>query len=91
MVVRALDLPLSIAGKLANPTLELRNANGVLLALNDHWRSSQQAEIQATTIPPPNDLESAILQTLPAASYTAIVRGVGASTGIALIEVYALK
>ena len=91
VIVRALGPSLAIAGKLANPTLELRDKDGALLASNDNWRSSQEAEIQATTIPPSNNLESAIVRTLPAAKYSAIVRGVGGTTGIALIEIYALQ
>jgi hypothetical protein len=91
VIVRALGPSLPVAGKLANPTLELRNKNGVLLASNDNWRSTQQTEIQASTIPPPNDLESAIVRTLAPDSYTAIVRGVNATSGIALVEVYTLQ
>jgi hypothetical protein len=54
---------------------------------------SQEAEIIATTIPPTNDLEAAIVETLPAsgAAYTAIVRGVNNTTGVALVEVYGLN
>ena len=51
----------------------------------------QAAEIIATTIPPTNDAESAIVETLAPAAYTAIVRGKDGSTGIALVEVYALQ
>jgi CSLREA domain-containing protein len=93
MLIRAIGPSLSLPGKLADPTLELRNGNGDLLALNDNWRSNQEAEIIATTIPPPNDLESAIVTTRPAdgAAYTAIVRGVDGTTGIAVVEIYALN
>ncbi len=60
---------------------------------NDNWKDTQQAEIEATTIPPTNDLESAIVATVPSngASYTAIVRGVNNSTGIAVVEIYGLN
>ena len=58
---------------------------------NNDWKETQQAEIEATTIPPSNDLESAIVGTLPLAAYTAIVSGVNATTGVALVEVYALQ
>ncbi len=68
----------------------MRDANGGLLAFNDNWRTTQEGEIIATTIPPSHDLESAIVQTLPPANYTAIVQGQGATTGIALVEAYAL-
>ena len=94
VIVRAIGPSLPIPGKLENPTLELRDANGGLVRENDNWRAGgQEAEIIATTIPPTNDLESAIVATLSAnnASYTAIVRGVDNTTGIAVVEVYALQ
>ena len=91
VIVRAIGPSLPVAGKLADPTLELHDGNGGLLASNDNWRSDQEAEIIATTIPPSNDLESAIVATLPPANYTAIVRGVSNTTGVALVEVYALN
>ncbi len=90
VLVRALGPSVPLAGTLANPTLDLHDANGALLASNDDWRSTQEADIAATGLPPPNDLESAILRTLPAANYTAIVRGSGGTTGIALVEAYGL-
>lgn len=91
VIVRAIGPSLPVAGKLANPTLELRDGNGALVASNDNWKSTQQAAITATTIPPTNDLESAIVSTLPPGSYTAIVRGVGGTSGVALVEVYTLN
>ena len=78
-------------GRLANPMLELRNANGELIAANDNWRSTQEAEISATKIPPEDNREAAIVHTLSPAPYTAIVRGTAGSTGVALVEVYALR
>ena len=66
VIVRAIGPSLNIAGKLADPTLELRDANGGLVRSNDNWRTGgQEAEIIATTIPPTNDLESAIVAILP--------------------------
>jgi Carboxypeptidase regulatory-like domain/Beta-propeller repeat len=93
VIVRAIGPSLNVTGKLADPTLELRDGNGGLVRSNDNWRSDQEAEIIATGIPPTNDLESAIVATLPAngASYTAIVRGVNNTTGVAVVEVYALN
>ncbi len=93
VLIRAVGPSLPVPGKLEDPLLELRDGNGGLLQSNDNWRSDQEAEIIATTIPPSNDLESAIVHTLPAngAAYTAIVRGVDGSTGIAVVEVYALN
>ena len=60
-------------------------------ASNDNWCSDQEAEIIATTIPPSNDLESAIVQNLTPGNYTAIVRGVNGTTGVALVEAYGLN
>ena len=96
VIVRAIGPSLTNAGvpnALQDPTLELRDGNGGLIRSNDNWRTDQQAEIIATTIPPTNDLESAIVATLPAngASYTAIVRGVNGTTGVAVVEVYAIN
>jgi N-acetylneuraminic acid mutarotase len=91
VIVRAIGPSLPVPGALANPTLELRDTNGDLLASNDDWRTTQETEIIATGVPPSHDLESAIVRTLPASNYTAIVRGQGATTGIALVEAYALE
>jgi serine protease AprX len=94
VLVRAIGPSLTLAGKLADPTLELRDANGALIRSNDNWRTGgQEAEIIATGIPPTNDLESAIVAMLPSngAAYTAILRGAGGTTGIAVVEVYALN
>jgi hypothetical protein len=90
VLVRAIGPSLPIDGRLADPTLELVDANGETLATNNNWRDDQQEAIEATGIPPSDDLESAILATLPPASYTAIVRGFNEGTGVALVEVYAL-
>jgi uncharacterized delta-60 repeat protein len=92
VIVRAIGPSLPVSGKLADPILELHDSNGALLQSNDNWRTGgQEAEIIATGIPPSDDLESAIVRTLPAGSYTAIVRGVNGTTGVALVEVYALN
>jgi hypothetical protein len=94
VIIRAIGPSLSIAGKLLDPTLELRDANGGLLRANDNWRiGGQETEIIAPTVAPPNDFESALIHTLAGngASYTAIVRGVDGTSGIAVVEVYGLN
>ncbi len=92
VIVRAIGPSLPVAGKLADPTLELRDGSGTLLASNDDWRTGgQQAEIIATTVPPTNDLESAIVAMLPAAPHTVIVRGKNGGTGVGLVEAFALQ
>jgi N-acetylneuraminic acid mutarotase len=91
VIVRAIGPSLPLSGALADPTLELRDSNGTLLASNDNWRTTQEVEIIGTMLQPSHDLESAIVRTLPPAQYTAIVRGQNAATGIALVEAYALE
>ena len=77
---------------MADPTLELHDANGGLLEANDNWMDSPNKQaIIDSTIPPPNPAESAIVRILTPANYTAIVRGAGNTTGIAVVEVYALQ
>jgi len=90
VLIRAIGPSLPLSGTLSDPTLDLHNANGDLIASNDNWKDTQQAGIEATGISPPNDAESAILMSLAAGAYTAIVQGKNASTGIALVEAYQL-
>ena len=95
VIARALGPSVPVTNALANPTLELRDQNGNMIAFNDDWKtrpdgSSQQGEIEATTVPPSNDLESALVRTLSPASYTAIVRGRDNTSGIGLVEFYHL-
>ena len=94
VIVRAIGPTLTAAGvprALANPTLELRGAGGVLLASNDDWRAGQQIEIQNSGLAPQNDYESAIITTLAPGQYTAIVAGKGGTTGAGLLEIYDLS
>jgi sugar lactone lactonase YvrE len=93
VLLRALGPSLGSAGvsdPLADPILELHDSNGVLIASNDNWKSDQQSEIEATGIPPTNDLEAAIFATLTPGSYTAIESGKNGGTGVGLVEVYNL-
>ena len=94
VIIRAIGPSLLIRGGtvMADPTLELHDANGGLLESNDNWVDSPNKQaIIDSTIPPTNNLESAIVRTLSPANYTAIVRGANNSTGIAVVEIYALK
>jgi sugar lactone lactonase YvrE len=91
VVVRALGPTLTgfgVAGALQDPTLLLVNSSGVTVATNNNWKNTQQSQIQATGLAPPDDRESAIYAILPAGNYTAIVAGINNTTGIALVEVY---
>lgn len=92
VVVRALGPSLGAAGiqgALANPVLELHNAKSTV-ASNDDWKTTQQAEIAGTGIPPNDDLEAAIVRQLPPASYTAVLSGKNQTTGVGLVELYDL-
>ena len=94
MILRAIGPSLTgagVIGAMANPTLELHGSTGATIATNDNWQTSAQAsEIGASGLAPRNPLESAIVVTLQPGSYTAIVRGVNNTTGIALVEGYEL-
>ena len=94
VIVRAIGPDLAnagVAGPLQDPTLELRDAVGTLLASNDDWRSDQEQEIIATGLAPLDDRDAAVVSTLSPTSCTAIVRGKGGTTGIALVELYKLE
>jgi hypothetical protein len=94
VLIRAIGPELKDAGvanALEDTTLELRDADGELLAQNDDWKSNQEQAIRDTTVPPKDDREAAILRSLSAGRYTAIVRGKDGTTGIGLVEVYVLE
>ena len=82
---------LGVPDALADPVMELHGPAGFATITNDNWRDTQEAEIQATGIPPTNDFESAIVITLSPGPYTAIVRGKNDTSGVALVEIYDLN
>jgi uncharacterized repeat protein (TIGR01451 family) len=93
LVVRALGPSLAqfgVPNPLADPRLGLYDGNGTLIMSNDNWKDSQQTAIENSGFQPPNDLDSAILVTLPTGNYTAIVSGKNGGTGVSLVEVYRL-
>jgi uncharacterized delta-60 repeat protein len=91
VIIRAIGPNLGVSGALADPVLELHGSGTFTTITNDNWRDTQESEIQATGIPPGNDLESAIVATLPAGAYTAIVRGKDGGIGVGLVEAYDLE
>ncbi len=103
VIVRAIGPELTQFGVpdvLANPTLELHNGAGALIASNDDWQTTviggiitqnQVQQIINSGRAPTDPRESAIIASLPAGNYTAIVRGVSSTTGVALVEVYDLS
>jgi hypothetical protein len=100
VIVRAIGPELTQYGVphvLVNPTLELHDGTGALIASNDNWHntiigeiitSDQVADIRNSGHAPTDTRESAIIATLSPGNYTAIVRGVNNTTGVALVEVY---
>jgi hypothetical protein len=94
VLLRAIGPSLTASGVpnvLADPVLELHGPGAFAAVTNNNWRDTQEAEIQATGIPPVNDLEAAIVATLTPGTYTAIVRGNGNTSGVGLVEVYDLN
>ncbi len=102
VIIRAIGPDLTQYGvpdPLADPTLELHNGKGALIASNDSWlhtiiggiiTGDQVRDIRTSGYAPRDGRESAIIADLPAGNYTAIVRGVNNITGVALVEVYDL-
>jgi glucose/arabinose dehydrogenase len=91
--VRALGPSLASFGvsrPLLDPAIELRRANGSLVMANDNWKDAQQAEITGAGIAPSSDKEAALIASLSAGNYTAIVTGKNGATGVGLAEVYDL-
>jgi hypothetical protein len=103
VIIRAIGPELSqygVPNPMADPTLELHDGTGALIASNDNWQTTiiggiiiqdQVQDITYTGHAPTDATESAIIADLPAGNYTAIVRGVNSTTGVALVEVYDLS
>jgi hypothetical protein len=81
-----------VEGALADPFLELHNGDGDVIDSNDDWKNSPDggAAVEATGLAPANVKESALLEPLLAGNYTAVVQGIGASSGVGLVEFYRL-
>lgn len=93
VVLRAIGPSLSRAGvhgALADPILELHSDTGALIASNDSWNASDGRELSTLGLAPTDPREAALVATLPAGAYSAVVRGKGSTTGVALFELYNL-
>ncbi len=90
VVLRAIGPSLPVPGKLADPVLELHDGTGAMIAQNDNW-NAHRADTLITGLAPANEHEAAIAITLPPGRYTAVVRGLNNSNGIALVEAYDLS
>ena len=91
VVIRAVGPSLPVPDALEDPTLDLYDANGVVLQSNDNWRGPQEAEIIAAQLAPVRESESALIRSLSPGNYTAIVKGFGDTTGVGLVEVYNIQ
>jgi uncharacterized delta-60 repeat protein len=102
LLVRAIGPSLAqfeVPDPMANPTLEIHDASNAIVATNNDWKTTQVgglitgnqfAAINATTLAPGNDLESAVIVPLTPGSYTAVVRGVGNTVGTGVVDAYDL-
>jgi hypothetical protein len=91
LVVRALGPSLAqfgLTNVLPDTTLELHDSTGAVIATNDDWQDTSNAQSIPTALRPSNELESVIFTTLTRGAYTAVLRGYNNSTGIGLVEVY---
>ena len=92
IIVRGIGPSMTGVGAvLANPVLELHGSDGSLIISNDNWKDNQQTQIEDSTLAPTDDMEAAIVATLPPGGYTAIVAGKDGSTGVGLVELYDLE
>jgi hypothetical protein len=90
VLLRGLGPTVPVNENLGDPTLELHDSSGAIVAASDSWRETQQDEVQATTIPPSNDYEPAIVKSLAPGNYTAVLAGKGGTTGTGVVEAYDL-
>ena len=91
VVLRAIGPTLTNSGivnPLLDPTIELHDGNGTVIGFNDNWKDSQLQAVNATQLAPTDDREAAIVAFLTPGNYTAVVRGKGGATGVALVEAY---
>lgn len=94
VAVRAIGPSLVNAGipdALTQTSVELHDASGVAIETNNGWKTGPDAAaLIALKLAPTSDKESALVASLGAGAYTAIVRGPGAEVGTGLVEVYQL-
>lgn len=80
-----------IANPLSDPVLQLIDGQGTAISMNDNWQDTQAGEIGSSGFAPSNASESALLITLPAGSYTALMFDAKGRNGIGLLEIYHLS
>jgi hypothetical protein len=93
-VVRAIGPSLTsfgVTNALADTTLQLRDVNGAIVRENDNWKTDQKSELENIGLQPTDDLEAALVETIPPGQYTAQIRGKNDSSGIGVVQVYFLQ
>ena len=90
VVLRAIGPSLPVSDRLADPVLQVFDSSGVVVAQNDNWNAHRN-DVIATGIPPSDEHEAVVAATLNPGSYTAVVRGLNSSSGVALVEAYDLS
>ena len=75
---------------LADPTLELHDNNGGIIATNDNWQDdpNQAAQLNANGFAPSDPKEAGIFISMPPGQFTAILAGKNGGTGIGLVEIF---
>ncbi|MBA3963786.1 MAG: heme-binding protein [Chthoniobacterales bacterium] len=94
IVTRALGpslATLGVSGALADPNLELRDADGAVVMANDNWGETQAPDLETEALAPSDPREAATLSWLPVGPYTVVVQGTAGASGVGLIEVYAVQ
>ena len=87
---RLATAPFNITGALADPLLQLYNADGVLVLSNDNWSSTDLTTMNSVGAfaLTSGSRDAALVATLSPGAYTAQVSGVGNTSGVAILEVY---
>ena len=94
ILIRAIGPSLTddgVGDALQDPVLKLFDVNGNEIDANDNWKDDQEDEIRGTGVPPEEDAEAALITTLNAGAYTAVVRGKGETAGVALVEIFDIQ
>jgi len=86
-----------VTGVLAAPQLQIYNSTGTVVAQSAAWGANSNAAAIASAQQsvgafalPTGSADAALLVTLAPGAYTAQVSGIGATTGVGLVEVYAV-
>ena len=94
LVIRALGPSLAQSGitqPLDDPMIEVHDVNGAVIAANNNWRDAQESALASRSLAPSDDREAALLFSVSAGAYTAVLQGNGGTSGIGLLELYRVE